>query len=296
MAAHRGSGGGLTGRDVVLFAADLHGHRPFYGQALDLARSVRAKALLLGGDLAPHADPPAQRAFFADFFLPIIRDYRAEPGAAEVHYILGNDDWRAGLSVLLESGVPGFHHAHLAVRPLTQAAWVAGLASVTATPFLMKDWERWEEGLERMTRCAGYRSEPDGTLRPFDFTGREREENIGQDLRAIEQAEGDARDPLICLFHGPPHGTALDQLRDGTHVGSRGIRAYLERRRPALSLHGHIHESPEVSGRYCDRIGRTLCVNPGQRLGARLHAVWFDLADIAGTLTHTVYGRLPANP
>lgn len=281
----------MSTRADVLFTADLHGHRPFYEQALDLARSLRATALLLGGDLAPHADPPAQRAFFAEFLLPLMREYRSDARAAEVHYILGNDDWRASLPVLLEADVWGFHHAHLAVRPLGDAAWVAGLASVSATPFLMKDWERWEEGLTPMTRRAGYRSGPDGSLTPFDFTGREEQEGIAQDLEAIERAEGDApRDPLVCLFHGPPHGTALDQIRGGAHVGSREIRAYLARRRPLLSLHGHIHESPDVSGRFVDRVGPTICVNPGQRLGAKLHAVWFDLADVAATLTHTIHG------
>jgi Icc-related predicted phosphoesterase len=285
----------VTARAEVLFTADLHGHRPFYEQALELARSLRVRALLLGGDLAPHADPPSQGAFFRDFFLPLLREYRSEPGAAEVHYILGNDDWRSGLSPLLSAGVEGCHHAHLAVRPLAGGAWVAGLASVTATPFLMKDWERWEEGLPSETRRDGWRSEPDGTLRPFDFTGREEAEGIALDLAAIERAEGAARDPLVCLFHGPPYGTALDQVRPDAHVGSREIRTFLLRRRPLLALHGHIHESPEISGRYAERVGPTLCVNPGQRLGPKLHAVWFDLGDVAGTLTHTIYGPARAS-
>lgn len=290
MAPHRGAHLGLTPGADVLFTADLHGHRPFYEQALALARSIRARALLLGGDLAPHADPPSQSAFFRSYFVPLLREYRSEPGAAEVHYILGNDDWRSSLTPLLEAGVAGLHHAHLDVRPLAGGGWVAGLASVTATPFLMKDWERWEEGLSLSTQRGGYRSEPDGTLRPFAFTGREEAESIARDLAEIER-KGGARDPLVCLFHGPPHGTALDQIHGGVHVGSREIRAFLLRRRPLLALHGHIHESPEVSGRFAERVGPTICVNPGQRLGARLHAVWFDLADVAGTLTHTIYGR-----
>ena len=281
----------MTVRADILFAADLHGHRPFYEQALALARSLGARALLFGGDLAPHADPPAQSAFFQAYFLPLLREYRSEPGAAEVHYILGNDDWRASLPPLLQAGVTGMHHAHLAVRPLAAGGWIAGLASVPATPFLMKDWERWEDGLSEMTRQEGYRSEPDGTLRPFDFTGREKAESIAGDLAEIARVEGTPRDPLVCLFHAPPHGTALDQIHGGFHVGSREIRAFLLRRRPLLALHGHIHESPEVSGRYVDRVGETLCVNPGQRLGEKLHAVWFDMADVPGTLTHSIYGR-----
>ena len=41
-------------------------------------------------------------------------------------------------------------------------------------------------------------------------------------------------------------------------VGSTAVRAAIEEHQPALSLHGHIHES-----RGNCRIGRTLCINPG---------------------------------
>jgi Icc-related predicted phosphoesterase len=41
-------------------------------------------------------------------------------------------------------------------------------------------------------------------------------------------------------------------------VGSTAVRAAIEAHKPALTLHGHIHES-----RGNCRIGRTLCINPG---------------------------------
>jgi Icc-related predicted phosphoesterase len=74
-------------------------------------------------------------------------------------------------------------------------------------------------------------------------------------------------------------------------VGSRETRKFLERRRPLLGLHGHIHESPAVSGRFADRLGPTICVNAGQRMGSSLHAVWFSLDDVAGSLTHSLMGK-----
>jgi hypothetical protein len=61
------------------------------------------------------------------------------------------------------------------------------------------------------------------------------------------------------MFHGPPHGTALDQIAGGVHVGSREVRRSMERSRPLLALHGHIHESTAVSGRFADRVGETIC-------------------------------------
>ena len=69
---------------------------------------------------------------------------------------------------------------------------------------------------------------------------------------------------------------------------------FIEKTQPLLTLHGHIHEAPELSGRYLDRIGATLCVNPGQftRAGKespRLHAVLFEMEDVEGTLMHTCF-------
>jgi Icc-related predicted phosphoesterase len=43
-----------------------------------------------------------------------------------------------------------------------------------------------------------------------------------------------------------------------TSAGSAAIREGLETLQPLVSLHGHIHEA-----RGTQRIGRTLCLNPG---------------------------------
>jgi len=282
----------------VLYTADLHGDRELYRETLALARSLRVRAIVLGGDLAPHATVVEQAAFFHEFLVPLVREYREESASADLFYVMGNDDWSANLRILTRSGIQGFHHLHGAVLPFLGGSWIAGMASVSLTPFALKDWERWEEGradegLSPVIRFDGFRSREDGSVHPFDFRGREWEEWLGKDLESIARELHPERTPLVCCFHGPPHGTALDQIHGEVHVGSRMVRKFLEERRPLLSLHGHIHESPAVSGRFADRVGPTICVNPGQRMGSTLHAVWFRLDDVAGTLTHTLLG--PAN-
>jgi Icc-related predicted phosphoesterase len=74
------------------------------------------------------------------------------------------------------------------------------------------------------------------------------------------------------------------------HVGSRAIRAFIERRRPPLVLTGHIHESPRISASYRDRVGDSIVVNPGQFGTQRLCGVWVDPRAADGTLRHTVHG------
>lgn len=72
-------------------------------------------------------------------------------------------------------------------------------------------------------------------------------------------------------FHCPPYSTGLDDAPELTAdlsvkhagqstvpVGSTAVRAAIERCRPLVSMHGHIHEAKGVC-----RIGKTLAVNPG---------------------------------
>jgi Icc-related predicted phosphoesterase len=78
---------------------------------------------------------------------------------------------------------------------------------------------------------------------------------------------------VICNFHDPPYNSGLDTAptlnkdhsikKTGAMevvgpVGSKSVRAVIEKYEPLLGMHGHIHES--VGFR---KIGRTLCVNPG---------------------------------
>jgi Icc-related predicted phosphoesterase len=95
----------------------------------------------------------------------------------------------------------------------------------------------------------------------------------------------------VYVMHSPPFRTNLDRLFDGRWIGSRAIRTFIENHQPYLSLHGHIHESSEISGHYWDRIGKTICINPGQS-NEELYAVFFELEDVSTTLEHTVFGRM----
>ena len=63
--------------------------------------------------------------------------------------------------------------------------------------------------------------------------------------------------PTILVSHQPPFGTACDLAR-GQHVGSKSLRAAVERHQPDLVFSGHIHESIGAG-----TIGSSRLVNPG---------------------------------
>lgn len=106
---------------------------------------------------------------------------------------------------------------------------------------------------------------------PWATHREESEEKLA--LRIQSMIDDATADPerLVFNFHCPPHGTSLDEapavtedlkIVDGgrvmTHVGSTAVREAIRTAEPALTLHGHIHES-----RASVRLGRTVVINPG---------------------------------
>lgn len=107
---------------------------------------------------------------------------------------------------------------------------------------------------------------------PWDSPREESEERLEERLGGLARAL-DPETPTIFNLHVPPYDTGLDiaaELDDRLGVvtsggqpnmipvGSRAVRAAIERHQPVVSLHGHIHESRGVA-----QIGRTMCLNPG---------------------------------
>jgi hypothetical protein len=68
----------------------------------------------------------------------------------------------------------------------------------------------------------------------------------------------------IYVIHMPPAKLGLDECVNGMKVGSKAIYNFLLKHQPLISLHGHIHESPEMSGRWQAILNNTLCIQPGQ--------------------------------
>lgn len=94
---------------------------------------------------------------------------------------------------------------------------------------------------------------PFGDL-PYERTEEDYERVAAEVFERAAAVEGK---PTILVSHQPPHGTACDLAR-GRHVGSKSLRAAVERHRPDFVFSGHIHEAIGQ-----DTIGSTRLVNPG---------------------------------
>ena len=272
------------------FTSDLHGQTDFYEQALEQAVAGNPRAVILGGDLCPHATGEAglrrQRLFLEGMLVEFARRLHEAVPRAELLLMMGNDDWAANHALLEQHEGELWRVLHDRVAEV-DGVRVAGLSWVPITPFAMKDWERWEDGgPESPPRLAGWSSRS-GALREFTFDPQRREPTLADALAAL--ADRTAPAETLFVLHSPPRDTLCDVMAGGHHVGSRAIRGFVEAHQPPLVLSGHIHESPRVSGAWRDQVGRTIVVNPGQFGSPRLCGVWFDPVRIAGTLRHTVH-------
>jgi uncharacterized protein len=107
---------------------------------------------------------------------------------------------------------------------------------------------------------------------PWATPREETEEQLFDRLDALAQQVKDPR-RAIFMIHVPPHDSGLDEaplldenLRPTISagdvlrgpVGSTAVRQIIEKYQPALSVHGHIHESGGER-----RIGDTVSINPG---------------------------------
>jgi hypothetical protein len=157
---------------------------------------------------------------------------------------------------------------------------IFGYACVPPTPFLLKDWERYDVS----------RYVDPGCVSPED--GRRTLPAIPEDVRygtiagdLLKLTEGEDMDRAIVLFHSPPYATPLDRAAlDGRmfegvpldpHVGSIAIARFIEERQPRVTLHGHVHESVRLTGEWKHRMGRTIALG-GAHDGPELALVRFD--------------------
>ena len=284
----------------AIYTSDLHGKVPLYEDLLALTHSFKAEFVAVGGDLLPSFPPsrryeemiPNQHIFIDQFLFPFFERMIDTTTVHQIFIIPGN--WDLGYPYLFHRPMEGLTDLCQRVHLFDNGFEIMGYPFVPPTPFRPKDFEKMDD-LESPwppQKSPSYIRSEDQTdlLVPVDpYLYLRQRETIREDLDHLSKPKDPKR--TIYVMHSPPFGTEVDQIRGGRFTGSRSIRRFIESAQPLLTLHGHIHEAPELSGSYHDRIGKTLCVNPGQ-FGAnmRLHAVTFDMQNVEETLQHTCFG------
>lgn len=266
----------------ALYVTDLHGDAAKYGRALEAARSEGAEAVINGGDMLPRgAGVEGQDTFIRHFLDPHFSLYDKEG----ISYVtsLGNDD----LSIF-DGLFDEICDEHPSVVNLAQRRSVIGgfefigMNWVVDYPFRLKDRCRMDnDSYEFQEQLGtGILSTPDGFVELDDWFAYARTlPTIENELSRLVPPSDIGR--TVYVFHMPPSGLRLDQCGRGPRVGSDAVRAFIEGRRPRLTLHGHIHESPDAAGCWRAELGDTVCVQPGQSdRGGSLTWVMIDIEDM----------------
>jgi uncharacterized protein len=124
---------------------------------------------------------------------------------------------------------------------------------------------------------------------PWNTERETSEEDLGKQISAMLDQVPAGKESILNI-HCPPYASGLDDapeldetlkpvIRGGrpsiVPVGSQAVREAIQRYQPSVGLHGHIHES-----RAAQKIGKTLCVNPGSDYGSGV--LRGAVVDIAG--------------
>jgi len=255
----------------LIYTADLHGNEAFYKRLLKKVEDENLDAVVIGGDLCPKGDIQAQKIFLERFMMPLFKQFRQKNKNKEIYLIMGNDDFRINLEILEKTEKNKILKSiHKKSIKLNKNLNIAGYSFVNPTPFRLKDWEKPDFDNDKMP----------GQLFLEEIRSIEKEMGtIEEDLKNFKKLSNPKR--TIYVIHAPPFNTKLDIITTGAHVGSKAIRQFIEKEQPCLALHGHIHESPQMSGSWKDKIGNTICINVGSSYPEdKLNCVMIDFGDL----------------
>jgi Icc-related predicted phosphoesterase len=268
---------------TCFFVSDLHGFINRYQVLFSKILDEKPKAVFLGGDLLPSFRGGHHKSFVRDYLSVKFGDLREELGNEypRVFLILGNDDDRKEevdvISIMEKDHLWDYvHNKKVEYKIYT----IYGYAYVPPTPFLNKDWERYDISRYVDPGCVPPEEGWHSVERPLNII---QHATIKQDLDKLVEENDLSRS--IFLFHTPPYQTNLDRAAlDGTmidhvpldvHVGSIAVKNLIVEREPLITMHGHIHESARLTGSWKEQLGKTAMLSAAHD-GPELAVVKFD--------------------
>jgi len=247
-----------------LFVSDLHGNMKKYNRLYEFIQKSSADAVFFGGDLLPLDPAPVKTMKYfieKNLFFPL-ETIKKEKEDIQFFLILGNDDPRRYESLFKEADKRKIIHYVNQRTAYFSPFFVTGYSFVPPTPFLLKDWERYD--VSQFIDMGVIPPEKGFHTTTVD-TNTIRFETIQKDLLSLVKNASPQK--TIFLFHAPPYDTSLDRAAlDGkkidhapvdVHIGSIAIKKFIEQYHPFITLHGHVHESSRLTGKWKQKIHQT---------------------------------------
>lgn len=283
----------------VLYTSDMHGNKKQFETFLKYAIQIKPATVIIGGELAPkdvtidiknsrYID--AQRNFLGNELPALVKPLKQSLPNTNVFVMLGNDDCSVNQDVL-EEHPELYQNIHKQKFKIDDIYEIVGYSFVPITPFGIKDFEKFDlseipEWAQKdyAQRKKGYQLQGVRTVmedglkwKPFEFSQeQEGVESIQRDLaNALFTTNPDKK---VYIFHTPPNNTSLDVIGNNVHVGSFAVREFIQKYQPRLTLHGHIHETVDMTGAFADNIGQSLAMSAGNHnYDSKVAVLVFDL-------------------
>ena len=246
------------------FVSDLHGQIDQYRSLFSKILEEEPPGVFLGGDLMPPFGSMWEGDFLNDFIAAEFGKIKDQMGDEypRIFLILGNDDGRGIEEDVIQYMADGLWE-YIHDRSVDfQEYRVIGYSYVPPTPFLNKDWERYDVSRYVDPGCIPPEEGWHSSDEPINII---QNATIQKDLDRLTEETDFSRS--IFLFHAPPYQTNLDRAAlDGkmidhvpldVHVGSIAVKEFILSRQPLITLHGHIHESAKLTGSWQERLGKT---------------------------------------
>ena len=282
-------------RHKILYTSDIHGNEIQYSKLIQYAIKISADSIIIGGDIAPKGgaieDYIEYQRNFLEYRLPdMLQPLKKDLPNSNLFLMMGNDDCAANMDVLEKSKL--FKVIHNKRIKLTEDFEIVGYSFVPITPFGIKDWEKYDLSRVPVTlkkkydrrKLTNYRLNGIKSIKTrwniFQFdSGMEVQDSIQKDLSS--KIFGKNPRETVYIIHSPPDNSDLDMVSNRNHVGSMAVRLFIEEKQPYLTLHGHIHETVDVSGAFKYNIKNTLCLTSGNHnIGEQLAVLVFDLYNL----------------
>jgi Icc-related predicted phosphoesterase len=254
-----------------LYVTDLHGWELGYNEILTYAIKNKFNTIINGGDILPK-----DSNFFINqkiFITTFLKNYfkTCHENGIKYYTMFGNDDlkchiplWKSIINKDLEIPIDLTSFNNQATH-FENNLKIIGFNLVPDHPFGLKDWCRldysgWQRPLQYSNQDFISNLEA-GKLVPIEDKKKYFEQQtIEEELNKLK-SEDWSRTIVVC--HCPPKATQLGNTRC-SDVGSGAILKWINREQPLLTLHGHIHESPAITGVFKMNVNKTVCIQPGQ--------------------------------
>ena len=272
-------GGTLKG----IFISDIHGNIPRYQHLFQIIRKETPDAVFFGGDLLPlHLAKHSTMEEFIEttVFSEIKKTQEHSDKKIRFFIIMGNDDPRMYEPLFVKADTKGIldyvHQKTISYKK----QYITGYSYVPPTPFQLKDWERYD--LSQYVDVGAVSPEQGKRTIPIPLD-EIKYSTIADDLETLVKQSPVRK--TIYLFHSPPynscldradlHGKKVDHAPIDVHVGSIAIQRFIHDHQPLLTLHGHVHESSQITGQWKEKIGNTYSLSAAHQ-GPELAVVRFD--------------------